>query len=143
MRGGMVGLATPTGRVHLSRVGVPSRTWNSWQERFIFLREKRLMAYYERRNSKVAKLRSCNGGFHNVGFDFSTFLPHNALCIARQLISVSFPVFLPFQAKKILVNGYTFSKAIFYFFNQIAKTMSLLSDARFILPGSCSISSKL
>lgn len=49
------------------------------------------MACHEPRNSKVAELRSCNRGFHNVGFDFSMstfpvtlrffFLPqHVTLC---------------------------------------------------------------
>jgi len=38
------------------------------------------MARHEPRNSKVAELRPCNEGFHNVGFDSSTYLlPHNAL----------------------------------------------------------------
>jgi len=51
------------------------------------------MARHEPRNSKVAELRPCNGGFHNVGFDSSTYLPHNALLrrlLARAPPSPSF-----------------------------------------------------
>jgi hypothetical protein len=47
------------------------------------------MARHEPRNSKVAELRPCNGGFHNVGFDSSTYLPHNALL--RRLLACAPP----------------------------------------------------
>jgi len=124
----MVGLTTPTGRVHFAEWGWWSRATtrrNSWRGRFIFLKRTRLMAYHERRNSKVAKLRSCNRGFHNVGFDFSAFLPHKLpLPSPVSLFQSFFQFFFPPSNQKNMLNKRGFcSDVLRSFLSNTAKTI--------------------
>lgn len=108
------------------------------------------MAYHEPRNSKVAKLRSCNRGFHNV-FDFSAFLSHNAPSIARQLIPSLFSSFsFLFQEKKILymdTHSTTVVTAMFCFLfcpiSTAKKSFLYCAATQLVLPGLCKVSLKL